>query len=242
MIVWNVKHRLTWVSNLTYERSVVLGQLKNIAPKKNTQYKKRTGKKKMRDTSLILHSSVRGKELKCFSQNLTTNWNAIGATGTTQELTQLITQGLGLYQRLGRQVHLKRLQLVGLLHGAQTNLITDDAYNEVRIMVIEGAPNTSFAGIALNSVVEPKTFQYLHRVLLDRRIMLKVPARDSTGYLPALVPVDINVPMSMLVDYMSEAGNFTTSRSLYLYMVSDSALVPNPGFVTGYFNLEFTSL
>jgi hypothetical protein len=195
----------------------------------------------MRETSLILQSSVRGKELKRISQNLTTNWNAIGATGTTQELTQLITQGFGIYQRLGRRVHLTRLQLVGLLHGAQSNLITDDAYNEVRVMVIEGAPNISWATIDINAVVETKKFQYLHRVLVDRRIMLKVPARDSTGYLPALKPVHMEVPLDMWVDFFAEAGNFTTSRSLYLYMVSDSAVVPNPGFVTGYFNLEFTT-
>lgn len=242
MIVWNVKYRLTWSSDPCYGSGKVLARLKNIAPNKRRMNNKRTAKKKYRD-SLILSASVRGRELKRFSQNLITNWNAIGTSGTTQELTQLITQGLGLGQRIGRQIHLSRIQLVGVLHGAQSNLVTDDAYNEVRIMIIEGEPNTSWAAnILLNTVVEPKTVQYLHRVIMDKRVMLKVPAKDSTGYLPALVPINISQKLDFTVNYMSEAGNFTTYRSLYLYMCSDSALVPNPGFVTGYMNLEFTTV
>lgn len=210
--------------------------------KRNTRGRKRPNKAKgRRGLTDVLRTGVGGKELKRSSQPLTLNWTSVSSGGRTQEITQLVTQGLLLGQRLGRRIHPKSIQIRGLLQGGQSNVVADDPYNLFRIVVLWGTPNTAFSTITYNGPIEPRLIPGLQRVVVDRYIKLATTARDSVGYIPALQHVDIHLPLSGEVDFYDEVGNFTTSHSLYIYMVSDSVLIPHPGFVDGYWAFEFTN-
>jgi len=173
-----------------------------------------------------------GRELKVHTLGLpasviTTAWNVDTFAG--------ITQGLNWTDnRIGNRVHAFSLNLDAVVTGGQVNVITDDNRNTMRVVVSETVPGFTWGGgLTLNSILDPRVFNGLFRVLRDETIIMESPGRDSVGYLPAMHHFKFRIPLNMDVNYTGTGANVDSSRTFTLSIVSDSAVAPSPGFVSG---------
>lgn len=186
--------------------------------------------------------SIQGVELKRYVLPLTTNFSSFNTTGTSVDLLALVTQGAAYYQRIGRVIRLRRITVRGLLHGGQVNAISDDPYNEARCMIIQANSGTTINSsvVSLNLPPDSRTFPGLRSVKADRRVSLMTPARDSTGYIPAVCPVSMVAHFNEVVAYSGDGVAPCARSTCYLFCISDSGFVAHPGFVSGYVTVEFT--
>lgn len=180
-------------------------------------------------------------EVKYIGSVLTGNFASVSTAGALQDLGTNIAEGSEMNQRVGRTITLRSLDVFGTLLGGQVNLVGDDSHNTVRIVVFEGQPGLVAAGInwTLNTVADPRTINGCSRILSDRFYKLVSPGRDSTGYVPAEQLVKFSVPLSGQMIFSGAAAGTQSGRTIYMYMVTDSAGVPNPGFSTGVASLSW---
>ena len=151
--------------------------------------------------------------------------------------------GTDIYNRVGRQVTLQSLSVSGTMVGGQSNVVTDDPYDVVRISVVKGNVGMTFSGFTISSVLTPDTQIGLDRVLLDRFVTLSSPSRDSTGYMQAMKRIDFQVDLRRVVTHFTTAAaGSQNGETCYLVVVSDSSTVPNPGFVDGAWVVRFADL
>jgi len=164
-------------------------------------------------------------------------FSSISTSGSQYDLVTPIVLGLDTYNRIGRSIRLIRFQLCGLLVGGQSNLGTDDKYNTVRINLLWGTP--SMYAAALPSLQVPVTPQYVPGLienLHEAHVSPRSYSRDSTGYMPATAPIDfgVNLKSRQIVYGLAAPG-----MVLSVACLSDSSLVPNPGFSNGFMALWF---
>jgi len=169
-------------------------------------------------------------ELKYYQDTLGT-MISVGTTVVAKPLAQLVANGPGINQRIGNAISATAVDIIGTLIGGQSNLVTDDAFNTVRISLVEGFPGTSPSGWTVSSLLDPRYFTSMNKVWFDKIIVLRSPSKDSTGYMPAVkeFKVKIRLPRVPFL-YTGNSGASIKNSELYLCMVSDSSLAPNPGF------------
>lgn len=176
------------------------------------------------------------QEIKYIGRVLTGDFASVSTTGALYDMCSNIAEGAEINQRIGRSIKLRSLDVYGTLIGGQINLVTDDRYNTVRITVFTGQPGLLPASINwnLNAIADPRTCNGVERVLYDEVVTLRSFSRDSTGYMPAQKGVRFCVPLKGRRQLFSGLASGSQSCStVYLYMVSDSAAITNPGFVSG---------
>jgi len=122
--------------------------------------------------------------------------------------------------------------------GGQSNLVTDDARNVVRLIVAKVIKGGAFAP-SVTSILTPYVFPTLVKVYHDSQLELHSTAPDSTGYMPAQKHVKLNIRLNELITYAGQNAADSAAYDIIMYMVSDSAAASNPGFVTGYSNTHF---
>ena len=181
-------------------------------------------------------------EVKRFSRPITTEFSAVSTTATALDIPSLIAQGTEFNQRIGRQIRARGLYLDFTIQGGQSNVVADDKINTMRLLVCQGAPTTTGASIVsmLTVSVGPvngENFNGMKRVFLDQTLDLASPGRDSTGYMPALRHFKRYIPLNLIIPYTSGGASGDT---LWLAMVSDSGVVPNPGCTSGRVELVYT--
>lgn len=204
---------------------------------------RRAGKSRASPTLGLVVPYRPGFEEKFITNPMSNAFASVSTTTTFIDLTALIGAGTDYYNRVGRQVTLKRLQLSGLLVGGQVNLATDDSYNSFRITVACGNVGMTWTPYGLTQVLSADLVPGLDRVLYDRVFPLSSPSRDTTGYMKALKRVNIDLALPQVVThFQTAAAGSQNGNTVYLVMVSDSTAVPNPGFVDGSWVLRFTDL
>lgn len=172
-------------------------------------------------------------------QPLTLNFGSIGSAGNVYDITNNIPLGNDLYQRVGRLIQLSEIEIHGDLFGGQSNLGTDDNRNVVRILILITNGLTTAANLSnINAYVRPWHIDGVVSVLYQGRFVLRSSARDSVGYMPAGQLVHIVRKTRQQITYSPLTSNY----HLLVHMISDSAIAPNPGFVSGYFRLRFCNL
>jgi hypothetical protein len=153
--------------------------------------------------------------------------------------------GTDLVRRLGRKVRITGFGLQGLLVGGQSNLETDDAYNNVRLVIFIGTTSMAsgdWSSLSISNHIVPGQTG-VTRVLFDRTYALKVHAPDSTGYVPACKAFNLHIPVTVNVLYNTDAQAYASgSLSLYFALVSDSSAVSNPGFTSGHWYIQFADI
>lgn len=191
---------------------------------------------------------VRGSKLiaKCKRRQvaLVDDFSAIGASWNILDVPYTAC-GTDIGNRIGRVINLRRFFLRGMLVGGQSNLVTDDSYNTVRMVCFVGRAGLVTADWAARNIDDPVLpgVDGVKQVLVDRVITLQVPALDSTGYIPATKHVAWETNLSLQVEYGEAAASVPAgSDSLYLALVSDSAAAPNPGFTVGFHCLLWQDL
>jgi len=171
---------------------------------------------------------------------LTATFSSVGTTIVTRSVVSQIAQGTVLYQRQGRVIRVIELSLSGTLVGGQSNTAADEARNTVRLGVLLMAPGVPPTAITVSTVLGMTVVPGLLGVITDRVYALRAPARDTVGYLPAIKRVNVRVPMNLQLVYTSDAA-IAPYPDIYIFMVSDSALVPSPGFVDGSWIVRFVT-
>lgn len=186
-------------------------------------------------------------ETKYVSIPLHTAFHSIGtAAGTSAPLNNVI-QGTEYYgQRIGRNVLAKHLSIHGVLVGGQTNTNVDDSYNVVRMVVAtyNSSIAAPFNNLTLDLVLDDRdaNFNGLIKVLYDKFFILSSPGGDTVGYLPATKSINIDLPLDEEIQFNGTGANTTTPTNIIIAMVTDSAAVPNPGFVSGTEILSYSDL
>lgn len=184
-----------------------------------------------------------GVESKLNNTVLATAFSSCGSTWNEVELTD-IAQGTGQNQRIGNHITACGFTIDGVLVGGQTNLVTDDNRNTMRIILAIWDATTATPcadnSISLSSYLSRDRIvgNGLIQKLFDKVIVLRTPGADSTGYLPAVQHIKRYIRFYRKLYY---AGSSSTScgRKIILSILSDSGAVPNPGFTSGFCNMYF---
>ena len=140
---------------------------------------------------------------------------------------------------------MKSLFFKRVIAQGSSQLLTDDAYNVVRIVVAVWKGNTgqtpmTSAGAAMNTPLIQVALNGmdLERVLMDKYIPLTVTGNEKgsgDGYTPMLKNVQFYHKWTKAQNiYFGDNGNLLPDRRVVVSMLSDSAGSPNPGFLCGY--------
>lgn len=179
-----------------------------------------------------LRPEKKHKEYVC-QTSITSTWDTI-PTGDYGLLTQ-ITAGSGGRSRIGDRIKVKRLTIKGALLGGQVSGTTDDAYNQVRVVVMLGTPGIAMAnqlatgGIGLYTPLLAGTIPFVQKILYDRVIHLQSPGASGTGFMPCIKHFKLSKRINRTCVYQY-ASTLPTKWEVYVCVVSDSSTVPNPGF------------
>jgi len=174
-------------------------------------------------------------------------FNSITNTWEDYAINQ-IGQGVNVAARMGDKISITGLKFTGVLVNAFSPLTSDD-YNVVRIVCHETEQQaTSFplltSGLNMNSNIRPDNVPGLKRVLYDRLVPL------TPGYLyaggvpgPKAVTVSFSINFRRPINVVYQGASTTAAdRFVWLSMISDSGLVPSPGFTQGRVQLTFKDL
>ncbi len=158
--------------------------------------------------------------------SLTTTWT-VGDCAS-------IANGTGISDRIARRVRPGVGHLRATLCGGQTNAITDDAYNTVRIVVVE-ASDTLVAGdwssVTIDTPAVVGVWPKVRRFLFEKFVSISSYGLDSTGYIARIARLDYDFPIGGELEWDSTGGTDHAASTLYVACISDSGAVTNPGFV-----------
>lgn len=172
---------------------------------------------------------------------MNTAFGSISTAISYLDVTALIGAGTDYFNRVGRQITLQSLTVSGTMVGGQSNLATDDPYNVVRISVVKGNVGMTFGVWGLTQVLSTDTVLGLDKVYMDSFLTLQSPGQASTGYMPAVKRVEFSVDLRHVVTHFTTAAaGSQNGETCYLVMVSDSTVMPNPGFINGSWVLRFS--
>lgn len=183
--------------------------------------------------------------LKFVQVSLPATFPAVSSSWSIYEPTNAIRQGTDHYSRLGRGVMIDRIHVKGVIVGGQSNLATDDQRNVVRLVVAitDGSfTSGSLSGIGLTVPITNANVTGLLKKLTDVEIPLTSTARDSTGYMPAQRAISLMVNVGTAVEYNDSIGGFSPFPRINIFVISDSLIPPNPGFVSGFIQTQFRSM
>lgn len=191
------------------------------------------GRSRVRAMKRIARRVVRAHiEAKCLEQALSGTFGSVTTTAVSMNFWP--TNGTNYNQKMGREIMPTYFKLRGLLHGGQSNIVTDDSHNIFRVVLVSAEYDWTPTSIQTNNYIDPGKglFRKVNKVFYDRTFTLNSPGRDSTGYLAIQKEISIKRPLrGMGKITFDDSGN--PERLLFLVMVSDSALPVNPGFTDG---------
>ena len=179
-------------------------------------------------------------ENKVNTLDLDDNFLTVGTTWVEHIMCNP-AQGDGMTQRSGRQIKIKSLEIKGVLSAAADGSALDENRCIVRIIIglFQGTVATPLAtaGATINSPItrDQMTRGRLVTKYLDRYVPLDVTSTEKgagDGYAPQQKGFRyfkrFNKPIT--ITYGDDTATYP-DKLLFLSMISDSAAVPNPGFV-----------
>jgi len=187
---------------------------------------------------------VRKSEKKFNIVGLPATFGSVGTAWIETDFTNL-SQGSAQGNRIGDSINAYSIGFKGVFAGGQSNLATDDVRNTVRIILAwwDGRSSTPCAtnAVALSSLIQSDetTGAGLIKILYDRTFYLQSPGRDSTGYMPALRYLKFYKKLNRKINYLTTTST-TSQKRLIMSVISDSAVVSHPGFISGYGLFKFT--
>lgn len=180
----------------------------------------------------------RNVENKFGNYDLTSAFGSVGNSWSETEFTN-IAQGTTVNQRVGQNITARALSINGVIAGGQVNLATDDKVNTVRMVLALWDSTTatplSANAATINSYIskEQSAGRGLIKKYMDKVITLSSSGRDSTGYLPVVKHIRKFIKCRSYIRYTA-SGSTTASRKLILSIITDSSVVPHPGFTQGF--------
>jgi len=178
--------------------------------------------------------------------DVTYGFPSVGNAWTERELN-LVAAGTESNQRTGRRIKLKSLEIKGTLAAGASGNVLDDPYNNMRIVIglyDESTPLTTGSATMFLPIMRTLgTNGSLIKKYLDKFVALNVTSTEKgqgDGYAPQCKTFKFykKWKKGIFIDYIGTDADDGT-KFLYMSCISDSAAVPNPGFVTGYILLKY---
>ena len=153
-----------------------------------------------------------------------------------------IALGTDFFQRIGAKILLKSIEFRGVLVGGANESAFDDPYSVVRIVLSrwDGETVTPFSTLSGHTIHNPinRTISGcpgMKSKYYDKYIAMNITSTEKgggDGYTPSarVVSFKKTFKKGIPITYSPTSA----SDKFFLSMISDSAAVPNPGFVTGY--------
>lgn len=218
--------------------------------RRSRSYRRRARRFTRRVRSVILRTA----EPKHQVVNLYTYFGAVDNTWTEHDCFK-IGEGTTQQTRIGEEVYVESIYFYGTLLGGQ-GAISDDAYNQVRIVV--GLWAASAGDTPLNTmgadrvdplwpkcswtgVDPPQLAQQLRYKICDMQLVLRSLGMQSEGdLLPAVKKVKFykrfRRPIKMT---WQNTGTAYPKQRLIMSMTSDSSAAPSPGFIDGFLWIKY---
>lgn len=172
---------------------------------------------------------------------LSTNFSTIGNEWINIPLTN-IALGTEYYQRIGAKILLKSIEFKGVLVGGANESAFDDPYNVIRIVLSrwDGETITPFSTTLGHTIHIPinrtiASCPGMKSKYYDKYIAMNVSSPEKgagDGYAASARVISFKKVFNKGIPIVYNASS--ASEKFFLSMISDSAAVPNPGFVTGY--------
>jgi len=218
-----------------------------VYKKKYKRYAKKYGKKTVAPAikSYVHRAITRNIETKVKEYQLSNTWGSVSTNWVENAIEGGIGQGEAGNERIGRSIQITEIELKGVLMNGVSNLITDDNRNLFRL-VIGIWDNSTTPCQAVPVLMWEKVTKALNsegnimRILYDKTFSLCAVGRDSTGYLPMTrnVYYKKRFKPALKITWSDDTSDYPDKR-LVVSMMSDSAAVSNPGFITGFLNLSY---
>lgn len=178
-------------------------------------------------------------EDKYTTSALTDTWASVNTIPTEKDLCNP-AQGTTSITRIGRKIRLKSVEVNGVLAQGSTGTLSDDPYNVFRVILglYTGSSTTPLSSLALTAPLMKDSTggQLLKSKLYDEYIPLTVVSTEKgggDGYTPALKKFKLYKKLNKVITWADDTTTYPDTR-LIMSCISDSTVVVNPGFITGY--------
>lgn len=160
----------------------------------------------------------------------------------------LWSQGTSTGTRVGRKVQIKSLFIYGTIAGGDSESALDDPYNNVRFVIglydgSAGATPLTTANMNIDSVIKRDSCRFLRRKYYDKYIVFNVASTEKgggDGYAPTIKKFRYYKRFKRPINvWFADDTNLYPSIRLVMSAISDSAAIPNPGFVNGYWVVKY---
>lgn len=210
------------------------------------KYGKKPTASTRRVRAIVKKEIDKSTEDKTWTLTLPSRFSSISSAWTEFSCFQP-EQGLNVDDRVGNRIRLKSILLKGVIAQGSSQIITDDAYNVVRIVIAiwkgqAGITPLGTAGTTINQPVDHISLATqgagLEKVLYDQFVTLQVTGTEKgegDGYTPQLKKWMFYHKWTKW-NNINFGDNSVTypDRRVVISMISDSAGSPNPGFIVGY--------
>lgn len=163
-----------------------------------------------------------------------------------------LSQGSGKTSRIGTVIHVKSLEIRGVVTGGMQAAVGDDPWNVLRIVLGKyNSPDVNnpltTAGVGMESICRADWLNAGGRLVkkyMDKYVVLDTIGGNNaaTGYIPKQRIFKYYKkfkPGDLTIKWNADAGDSTSQTKLILSMISDSAAVTHPGFTHGYWCMTF---
>jgi len=191
-----------------------------------------------------LDKAIEDKYSDDFLSNI---WGSIGQSWIEKDVTAIV-QGTTGSTRIGRRIRVKSLRIYGVISQGSNETLADDPWNIVRGVVGVYAGNGGLTPLLTNtvslaSVLRKQTCQPLISKYMDKYIPLQVISTEQgagDGYTPQLKMFNFYKSFKNLyITYAADGATITPDKRLMISFASDSSVITNPGFLTGYYTLTY---
>lgn len=198
-------------------------------------------------------------EIKYTSKNLVSDFGSV-TSAWSESIHTGIGTGAYVTQRVGNKIAINSFTLHGVLANGSSGTSADDPYNNIRLIIAIWdrswtAPMTSWASVDSTIFNAPVT-KYannggarLIKKIFDQYIPLEVTGTEKgsgDGYTPALRNVDLYFKFKkpIIVNYVGSTSTTSAAlegpdKNLIISIASDSSVIPNAGFISGYSVMTF---
>lgn len=180
------------------------------------------------------------QETKYAAEYLSNVFAAITGAWNTWDPIANIVEGTDIFdERIGRRIAVTEFFMYGMLVGGCSNIAADDKYNCVRITGVVTGDNNPMGAATINDIVGKRMEGIeVERKFLDKYIVLNTVGSDSTGYIPnvRLVKIYKKFKKPIIIDFSQ--GN-VPNKKIIISAISDSGLVPSPGFTVGHIAVHY---
>jgi len=180
---------------------------------------------------------------------LETNFSSLGGIAWTELDFGIVSQGTTTNSRIGNKIRIKSIEINGVLAQAAVEAALDEPYNLVRMVLAQwnGSSQTPLTAGGY-TIDEPiiKDWKSQGRLItkyMDKVFPLTITSTEKgggDGYTPQLKSVKYfkSFGKGIPIVYADETAAYPNKRFI-LSCISDSLVVPNPGFIQGFVKIRF---